>query len=169
MLKSLLSRLSAKKGTRLRHVLYLGSLVEKQAEAFYRNLAQQAYSEDVKELYVRMAEEEKNHFSFINDILSGWIPLPAEKGDLEAMDAGSRLRNLFSSYPSPDATEEEVTEYAMNAEKKMVIFYLDFEKEFASEWKKMRLWDMIEEEKSHVAKLSDMLSSLRERKAIAEK
>jgi rubrerythrin len=33
----------------------------------------------------------------------------------------------------------------------------------------MRLWDMIEEEKSHVAKLSDMLSSLRERKVITEK
>ncbi len=168
MLKSLFSSMSSKKEIRLRHVLYLGTLVERQAEAYYRHLAQQAYSEDVKELYIRLAEEEANHFSFINNILSGWIPLPAEKGDLEAMDAGSRLSNLFSSHPSPDATAEEVTEYAMNAEKKMVTFYLGFEKEFTSEWKKMKLWDMIEEEKDHVVKLSDMLSSLRERKANAE-
>jgi rubrerythrin len=142
--------------------------VERQAEAYYRHLAQQAYNEDVKELYLGLAEDEARHFSFINNILSGWKSLPVEKGDLEAMDAGARVRSLFSSSPGPDATVEEVTEYAMNAERSMVMFYLDFEKEFVSEWKKMKLWDMIEEEKSHVEKLSDMLSSLREPRAIAD-
>ena len=50
----------------------------------------------------------------------------------------------------------------------MVAFYLGFEKEFESEWKKMKLWDMIEEEKSHVKKLTDMLFCLRGRKEISE-
>lgn len=168
MLRSLFSRKSPKKETRLRHVLYLGSLVERQAEAFYRHLAQQAYDKDVKELYLSLSKDEAKHFSFLNNILSGWKPLPATKEDLETMDAGARLRNLFSSPPSPDATVEEVTEYAMNAEKKMVIFYLDFKNEFVYEWKKIKLWKMIEEEKSHVKKLSDMLSSLHERRLIAE-
>ncbi len=168
MFKSLFSRMSTIKKTRLRHVLYLGSLVEKQAETFYSHMARQADYEDTRALCFRLAEEEKRHFAFITSILDGWIPLPVSKGDLEAMDAGGRVRGLFSSPPDGDATVEDVIEYAMNAEKKMVIFYLDFEKEFASEWKRMKLWDMIEEEKSHVNKLSEMLSSLRERKLITE-
>jgi rubrerythrin len=157
-----------KKETRLRHVLYLGSLVEAHAEGFYRHLAQQAYDEDVRELYLRLAKDEAEHFSFIDNILTGWKPLPATKEILETMDAEAKLRNLFSSPPSPDATVEEVTEYAMNAEKKMVNFYLDYEKEFVSEWKKIRLWDMIEEEKRHVKLLSRMLTSLHERSDITK-
>jgi len=168
MQKSQFSGISPKKETRLRHVLYLGSLVEAHAVAFYRNLAQRAYDEDVRELYLRLAKDEEGHFRLIDNILTGWKSLPATKEDLETMDAEAKLRNLFSSPPSPDATAEEVTEYAMNAEKKMVNFYLDFDKEFDSEWKKIRLWDMIEEEKSHVKMLSRMLSFLHERSDIAE-
>ena len=168
MLSSPFSGISPKKETRLRHVLYLGSLVEAEAESFYRHLAQQAYDEDVRELYLRLAKDEAGHFRLIDNILTGWKPLPATKEILETMDADATLRNMFSSPPNPDATVEEVTEYAMNAEKKMVNFYLDFEKEFVSEWKKIRLWDMIEEEKSHVKMLSRMLSSLRERRDLAE-
>jgi rubrerythrin len=168
MQESVFSGMSPQKGTRLRHVLYLGSLVEAEAEAFYRHLAQQAYNEDVRELCLRLAKDEAEHFRFIDNILTGWKPLPTTKETLEEMDAEAKLRNMFSSQPSADATAEEVMEYAMNAEKKMVNFYLDYEKEFVSEWKKIRLWDMIEEEKSHVKMLSRMLSSLHERTDTAE-
>jgi rubrerythrin len=48
----------------------------------------------------------------------------------------------------------------MNEEKKMVHFYKNFEKEFANEWRKTKLWRMIEEEVEHVKKLESMLSKM---------
>ena len=168
MLKNLFSSKSSKKETRLRHVLYVGAMVERKAEEFYRRLAQQAKNADGKEFYLRLADDEARHFRFIDNILSGWQSLPVSRNDLEAMDAGAKVRSLFSDPPHPEASLKEITDYAMDAEKKMVAFYLGFEKEFTDEWKKMKLWDMIEEEKSHVKKLADMLFLLRDSKKITE-
>ncbi|MGD8695182.1 MAG: ferritin family protein, partial [Syntrophobacterales bacterium] len=145
---------------RLRHILHLGSLMEKQAEAFYRQFAQQAKDADVRELCLELANEEKNHFGFIQNILSKWQPLPVNKHDLKAMDADGRLRRLFLSTPNPEGTKKDFIEYAINEEKKMVHFYRSFEKEFANEWRKTKLWKMIEEEVEHVQRLESMLSRM---------
>jgi len=142
--------------------------MEQQAEAFYRLFAEQAHNADVRELCLRLADDEIRHFRLIENILSGWEPLPVTQSDLEAMDADGKLRNLFLSPPSPNAAKEEIIEYAMNEEEKMVAFYGSFEKEFVRMWKKMKLWDMMEEEKSHVKKLSDMLFCLQGSEAKTE-
>ncbi|MGD8776943.1 MAG: ferritin family protein [Syntrophobacterales bacterium] len=160
MLRSLISKIfpSFKKRIRLRHILHLGSVMEKQAEAFYRQFAKEAQDEDVRKLCLELANEERKHFGFIQDILSRWKSLPVNKGDLKAMDADGRLRRLFLSPPNPDRTKKEFIKYAMNEEKKMVNFYMNFEKEFAHEWRKMKLWSMVKEEMEHVKKLESMLS-----------
>lgn len=160
MLESLLSTFSSSKKTRLRHVLYLGSLMERQAKAFYNGFAEKAQDAEVKELCAKLADEESQHFQLISDILAHWKRLPISKGDLAAMDANGRLREIFLHPPNSSASKREIIEYAMNEEKKMVDFYQTFDEEFSDIWKKARLWEMVEEEVRHVTKLQDMLSKL---------
>ena len=162
MLESLIYRIFPflRKKIRLRHILHLGSLMERQAEQFYRQFAHQAQDMDVRELCLELANQEKKHFGFIQDILSKWKPLPINMRDLKAMDADGRLRGLFLSPPDPDGTKKDFMEYAMNEEKKMVYFYKNFEKEFAYEWRKTKLWRMVEEEVEHVKRLESFLSKM---------
>ena len=68
--------LSSRKGIRLRHVYYLGSLMERQAEAFYRRFAEQTQDNDLRVLYLHLADEEVKHFKLIDSQLSRWKSLP---------------------------------------------------------------------------------------------
>jgi len=99
MLRSLFSRIfpSSRREARLRHLLHLGSVMERQAEAFYRRFAVQAQDAEVSELCQELADEETNHFKLIRDILSNWKLLPIKSSDLEALDADGRLRSMFSA------------------------------------------------------------------------
>jgi rubrerythrin len=134
--------------------------MEKQAEQFYMQFAHQANDMDVRELCLELANQERKHLGLIQDILSKWRPLPINKRDLKAMDADGRLRRLFLSPPDPDGIMKDFIEYAMNEEKKMVYFYKNFEKEFAYEWRKTKLWRMVEEEVEHVKRLESLLSKM---------
>jgi rubrerythrin len=134
--------------------------MEQQAETFYRSLAEQAQNTDVRELCLELANEETQHFSLIDDILSRWESLPMSEEDLETMDSAGRLRKVFLSPPASDATSKQIIEYAMNEEMRMVDFYRSFEKEFSHTWKEAKVWEMVAEEMGHVSKLRDMLSGL---------
>lgn len=162
MLRSLFSRIfpSSQKKIKLRHVLHLGSMMERQAEAFYRRFAEHAQHDDVRDLYLQLADEEIQHFKLIDDQLSQWKSLPIGKKDFEAMDAGGKLRKVFSAPPSSNATKKDIVEYALDEEKKMVAFYESFENEFTDWWKSTKLQAMVAEEKTHIMKLTDMLSRL---------
>jgi rubrerythrin len=161
-MRSLFSKkfLSSRKGIRLRHVLYLGSLMERQAEAFYRRFAKQAKDDDLKELYLKLADEEVQHFKLIDYQLSRWKSLPINKGDLEAMDANGKLRKMFLTPLDSKAEKNDIIEYAIDQETKMVEFYKSFENEFTGHWKSTRLQSMVGEEKRHIIKLKHMLSRL---------
>ena len=161
-MRSLFSKkfLSSRKGIRLRHVFYIGSLMERQAEAFYKRFAKQALDNDVRELCLLLANEEVQHFKLIDYQLSTWKSLPISKGDLEAMDADGKLRKMFLSPPDLNSTTKETIEYAIDQETKMVAFYESFEKEFTDWWKSTKLKAMVAEEKTHIMKLTDMISRL---------
>ena len=150
----------SRKGIRLRHVFYIGTLMERQAEAFYRRFAEKSQDDDMRELYRELAEEEVRHFKLINGQLARWKSLPIDKKDLEAMDADGKLRQMFLSPPNTNATKKEIIEYAMNQEAKMVAFYESFEKEFSDFWKSAKLQALVAEEKTHIRKLSNMLSGV---------
>ncbi len=159
MLRSFILRIfyPERKKIRLRHVLFLGTMLEQQAEEFYRRLARQANDPGVKLLCEELADDEIEHLDLIKGMLSRWQKAPINKSDLEDMGANERLRKLFLSPPGPDATEHEMIEYGIEEEKKMVEFYTDFEKEFPQAWKIMKLREIINEEEKHVKKLSDFL------------
>ena len=162
MPRSFFSRIfsASKKEIRLRHILQLGCLMEQQTETYYRRFAEQAQDTDVRELCLKLANEETQHYSLIDNILSRWETLPMTEEHLEAMDAAGRLRRVFLSPPDSDATKKQIIEYAVNEEMRMVDFYRSFEKEFTNMWKEAKLWQMVGEEMGHVTKLRDMLSRL---------
>ena len=143
---------------RLRHVLYLGCIMEEQSEEFYRHFAEHARRADVRKLCVELAGEESQHLKLIQDILAHWKPLPISQRDLDAMDADRRLQGLFRSPPDATASYDQILKYAIGEEEKMAEFYVDFEHEFAEAWKIMKLDAMVAEEKSHVVKLEAMLA-----------
>jgi len=161
-MRSLFSKkfLSSRKGIRLRHVFYIGSLMEQQAEAFYKRFAKQVQGNDVRKLCLQLANEEVQHFKLIDYQLSRWKSLPISKGDLEAMDAYGKLRKMFLSPPDLDSPTTEILEYAIDQETKMVVFYESFEEEFTDWWKSTKLKAMVAEEKTHIMKLTDMKSQL---------
>jgi len=162
MLRLMFSRISSpfRRKVRLRHVLHLGSLMERQVEAFYRSFAREAQDAEVKELCIKLADEETRHFRMIGAVLSKWTPKPPNRKDLEAIDVDGKLRTLFLSPPSSDVTKTEIVEYAMNIERKMVEFYRSFADKFTSEWKIKKLQLMEAEKIQHFMKLKNMLAGL---------
>ena len=162
MLRLMFSRISSpfRRKVRLRHVLHLVSLMERQAEAFYRSFAREARDADVRELCIKLADEENRHFRMIEAVLSKWPPKPPNRKDLEAIDVDGKLRTLFLSPPSSDVTKTEIIEYAMNMERKMVEFYRSFADKFTSEWKIKKLQLMEVEKIQHFMKLKNMSAGL---------
>lgn len=162
MLSLMFSRISSPflRKVSLRHVLHLGSLMERQAEAFYRSFAREARDADVRELCIKLADEETRHFRMIEAVLSKWTSKPPNRKDLEAIDVDGKLRTLSLSPPSSDVTKTEIIEYAMNMERKMVEFYRSFADKFTSEWKIKKLQLMEAEKIQHFMKLKNMLAGL---------
>lgn len=144
---------------RLRHVLHLGALIEKQAASFYHQFAKNANNSEVKELCLALADQEAQHFKFIQERLSRWKSLPINADNLEAMDADGWFHRLFLSPPESDTSTRAMVTYAIEEERNMVDFYRNFDKEIYNEWKRMKLWEMVEEEVKHVAILEDFLSN----------
>lgn len=163
----------------LRHVLALGKIMEQNAERFYNDFAEQTQNTDVREICIELAKEETRHLKLIENITGKWKDLPISDKDLVNMDAEGKLKKIFSSPPSPSTTAREVVSYALEQERKMVEFYEGFEEEIIKRneerkssgsynpeqevllmWKSEKLDYMVEEERSHIAKLSEMLSRL---------
>jgi rubrerythrin len=144
--------------TRLRKVLYLGALMEQQAERFYRQLARQTQHRNLSTICLRLADEESNHFTLIETILSRWRSLPAVP-DSKAIIAGEQeLRRLFLNPPRDSADLEKFAGYALGEEQKMVDFYARFQTEFTNVWKLNRLREMIAEEEEHVRVWTEILA-----------
>ena len=160
MVKSLLLKILSAFGIRprLRHVLQLGYIMEQQAIRFYEHFAEQTGNDTVKKLCAEILDEENRHLQLIEDKLSRWKSLPASQKDLTVLDADAKLRNLFLSPPGHNAPAEEFAAYAMDQEQNMVTFYENYKSEFTHTWKRNRLKKMIDEEKEHVERWSEILS-----------
>jgi rubrerythrin len=147
------------RGIRLRHIFYIGTILERQAEAFYRRFAEQSQDNEMRDLYIQLAEEEVRHFKLLDGQLSRWRSLPIDNLDIETVDADGILRQIFLSQPNKNATKKEIIDYAIKQEMKMVAFYKSFEKDFKDFWKETKIQALVAEEKMHIKKLSDMMSN----------
>ena len=113
MLRSFLLKifLFFRKKTRLRHIFHLGSKMEQQAQTFYEQFAGQTRNDAVKELCLKLADEENKHMELMEGKLSRWKSLPLSHKILVTLDADNKLGNLFLTPPHHNAAVEEFFKY----------------------------------------------------------
>ena len=142
----------ARVNLRLRLALYLGDIIERQAEAFYRDLAGQTPDSDIQRLCRETAEEERAHRILINKKLSRYQPFPLIQMELDVLDMEKKYRSLFLSRPDLNAGIKPTVEYIMDQEEKTVALYTGFLSDFAAATDPGRLIELPELERRHLEK-----------------
>jgi len=133
----------------MRHLFQAAILLEEHGENFYSTLAEKASDEEAKRIWQKLANDETTHKRLFEKTLSRWLPRPADSESLDSLIEELRSRGLFSNPPLPDATEEEVVQYAVHNEEVTADFYLSFEKAFPDAWKKLRIQELVTTERQH--------------------
>jgi rubrerythrin len=141
----------------LRYMFQVAVLVEQQGKEFYEKLAEKASDVKARELWQGLAYDETAHKRLFENILSRWLPRPADKESLDSLTQALRGRGLFSNPPLPDATEEDVIKYAIQQEEMTADFYLSFESAFPDAWKRIHIRSLVTTERQHAERLRTFL------------
>jgi len=144
--------MSSRVNLRLRLVLYLGDIVERQAEAFYRDLAEHSPDTDIRRLCRKTAEEEQGHRILIQKKLSRFEPFPLIQMELDILDIGKEYRTLFLSPPDLNAGLKQTIEYILDQEKRMEALYTGFLSDFATAADLRPLIELPKQEGHHLEK-----------------
>jgi len=138
---------------RLRDIYRLAVSMEEDGAAFYRRLAERAADPEAKKLCSRLADEEDVHRDIFKRQLDEWRVLPVHHTLWPALLEEVRQKGIFCCPPAADASEEEMTAYAIRQEVATMEFYRSFETAFPQAWKRARLHDLVVEEDRHAREL----------------
>ncbi|MEI6123264.1 MAG: ferritin family protein [Bacteroidota bacterium] len=143
-------------------------LMEIRGQAFYKNVVEQTKSEDIKNIFNIMAEEEKLHAEFLTKQYAGIkqgkslnrITLPKETSEnIVNLILSKEIKNQISGA----GYEAAAISAAIDMENKAVEIYTDFaNKSTDLEVKELFLW-LANWEKGHVKLLSELDNELREK------
>jgi len=142
--------------------------IEKNGEAYYTTLVESLEDEKVKRLFRFLAAEEKKHISDFESILEPLEKYQPHEVHLEEYE--SYMKSLADSKVfTKDNTgkelarkvkdESEAINMALGFEKESILFFTKMKK-FVPESEHKILDSVIEQEREHVKKLSDIKSSL---------
>lgn len=145
---------------RMRYIFQAAVLVEEHGKEFYQRLSETTNNPNVKNLCITLAENEDNHRKVFEEYLSRWLPKPTDQETLNKLVDDIRKKGLFMNPPPPGTNEKEMIIYAIEQEKLLVNFYESFEQAFPSEWKKIQINKLVEQEKTHVTELEKILATL---------
>lgn len=140
-------------GVRLRDLFRLSVALEEIGHQNYLRMQRKAADPGVRELCAWLAEEEARHRGFSQGFLDKWRSLPPDGFEWAALLEKARQQGFFSDPPGEDATEDEMAAFAIAQEVKSVEFYSLFEEAFPGAWKRAKLRQLVEEERSHEARL----------------
>lgn len=139
--------------------------IEQQGQAFYKIAAQAVKNQDVKDFFLFFADEEARHEKIFRNLKArmGDIELPAWSSSEEY---SAYLQALIDSHSifSPDlkqrlssARDETMAiRIAMGFEKDTILFFMEM-RELVPDSEKPFVQQCIDEERSHLRKLSSML------------
>ncbi|MGM0530828.1 MAG: ferritin-like domain-containing protein [Bacteroidota bacterium] len=118
---------------------------EQESVDFYKNLAENATNEDMREVFNQFAQEEISHKTKIMNIKEGQTyNLPGEKiEDLKVSDY------VVSVKPHPDMNYQDALILAMNKEKATFRLYMDLSEKAESEEMKELFLTLAQEESRH--------------------
>jgi rubrerythrin len=142
----------------MRYLFQAAILVEEAGIEFYTMLAEKSPNQSVKILCARLASDEEKHKKLFQDVLSQWLPLPADQHTLNSLIRELKNNGLFVDMPSMNAPAADLIKYAIEQEKKTADFYLSFEKTFASAWKRMNIRQLVVTEREHANCLMTLYS-----------
>lgn len=145
----------------LRHVLYVGMLMEERGKNFYEQLADMVQDEKAKLLCAELAETEMKHKKHIEKVLAQWSPLPIDAESMTRAEQALKNSGIYLDLPPMGAAENDIIKYAIEQERKQVEFYRSFESAFPEGWKKMSLELIVQDEKAHLDQLSRTYPDIR--------
>jgi rubrerythrin len=143
----------------LRHVMQMSILLEDEGQKFYAKLAEKSSNPKVKELCLKLVEEEKTHKRLFEGLFSRWLPFYIDKESMRLFEDELRRKGIFLDPPPLDTSELEMLKYAIDQENKMAEFYRAFEDVFPEAWRRMIIEQLVREEKEHAKRLMTLLPS----------
>lgn len=138
---------------RLRDLFRLAVLMEEAGRDFYLKMSEKASDVKTKELCSILAEEESRHWLLLLNKLSRWHTLDVNRLTWPAFLERVKREGFFENAPADNASEDQLAAYAIRQEAKSAEFYQLFEPAFPEAWKRVRLHDLVLEERSHEARL----------------
>ena len=140
---------------RLRDLYRLAVLLEEEGMALYLKLAAQAMSPETRNLCAKLADDEAEHKQLFQDRLYRWRTLNPNRLTWPAFLEKVKQEGLYGNPPDGKASEQEMAAYAILQEKNTVEFYCMFENSFPDAWRREKLKDLVEQERSHERKLRE--------------
>lgn len=132
--------------------------VEKDGEAYYRELASKAPNKGLKRVFTLLADAEVKHYKVFKNMLD------KEHVDANTMDIMTDTKTIFEtlSEEQPDASfqadEVEYYEEAIKREDDAYIFYLNKANELEDEQERIIFLKIAQEEMKHKEVLENILS-----------
>jgi rubrerythrin len=140
---------------RLRDLFRLAVLLEEEGMALYLKLAEQSLNPETRRLCARLADDEAEHKQLFQDRLSRWRSLYPNRLTWPTFLERVKQEGLYGNPPDGKANEQEMAAYAIRQEKNTVEFYRMFENSFPDAWRREKLKDLVEQERSHEQKLRE--------------
>lgn len=140
--------------------------IEREQESYdlYKELAENVESQNVKEVFQTLMEEEKKHKVYYSELLSTVEEkhTPSAQGYDEYDDYMRTLIDAQRTVKTPPvdmANLQEILDFAIAREKDAVLFYTGLEN-YVPEKDQPTVKDIIKEEASHIVKLSNLKKEL---------
>ena len=145
-------------------VVEMGIKIEENGKSFYNTVAKKSKNKDAQQAFELLAGEEENHIKRFEAILSQVKKYEPPEAYTE--DYFSYIKSLSSEYvftgkdkgeeiAEAAKTDKEAVELGIGFEKQSILFYEEMKK-FVLEGEQKIVNKLLEEEKGHLRKLSEL-------------
>ena len=156
-------------------VFEMGMDVERNGEAYYRKAAEKVDDPEVKDILIFLADEEQKHFQTFRKLRES-LPAKAtttvtqDPEDQEALYLDALVKSrLFNSEKKAERIassvkgELEALKTALTFEKDTILFFMHMKEMTREDLGKDKIDMLIEEEHSHVVKISEIIRHVMDR------
>lgn len=153
-----------------KEVLEMAVRIEENGMKFYADASRAAKSQQLKDLFKALSEEEGNHIKTFLELKRVLVGEPSEGFDPYLEDSQLYLKSLADTevFTNPEAGqqaarsvkgEDEAITMAIGMEKDSLLFYYELEKMIREKDRKV-IESLIEQEKEHVRRLTHLQNAL---------
>jgi len=140
--------------------------IEENGEKFYRSIAKKTNNKEVKELFIFLADEEVRHKKVFEELLSKvekYEPPEIYPGEYFAYLKAYAEELIFPKGVEKELEKEDIIEaidFGIRRELDSIMYYLEA-KSFVPETQHSELDKIIQEERSHFVKLSEIKKQIK--------